>query len=152
MLNGVGGCSTDSLTHNTAGAHNAGCAEGYVRCADVTSCEHKVINVLGVESAKRYAVRLGQTALLEALEPYRAVQIRLNNGRNADRWCYQLRKDGEDQWPFVAPFQPVPVPGSAELRGDDGVIRGKKLEITYPVKSKNAQTIAEYEKEIIELK
>ena len=34
-------------------------------CADVASCEHKVVNVLGVECAERYAVRLSKTALLQ---------------------------------------------------------------------------------------
>ncbi len=70
-----------------------------------------------------------QIALMKALEPYRLVKICLRDGTAAKRWCYQLRKDGDEQWLFIAPFQPVPMATTAEQRNDDGVVRGKQVEI-----------------------
>jgi len=100
----------------------------------MSECPAFVDGVLSEGAKKLYdrstRVPFSQTALLKALEPYRAVQIRLNNGSNADRWCYQLRKDGDAQWLFIAPFKPEPPATHSEERGDDGIPRGKKLEIT----------------------
>ena len=50
------------------------------------------------------AIRPGfdRTAILGALEPVRFVDIRTFEGHQADRLVYQLRKDGESRWLFVA--------------------------------------------------
>ena len=65
MLNSVSGGSTDGLSHNAAGAHNTGCAECNVGAAYVASCEHKVVNVLGIEGTEGNTVGLGEAALLQ---------------------------------------------------------------------------------------
>lgn len=78
---------------------------------------------------KSLRISFNQTALTEVLEPYRRVDIRQGDGQPAKRMLYQLRRDGEDQWLFIAPFREEPPATSDEQREDDGKIRGKKLEI-----------------------
>lgn len=51
-------------------------------------------------SARR--VNLSQTALLEALEPVRDLDLIRADGRRADHWLYQLRQDGDQRWLFIA--------------------------------------------------
>ncbi|MCL2603719.1 MAG: hypothetical protein FWD90_04495 [Defluviitaleaceae bacterium] len=46
-------------------------------------------------------IPFAKTVLLNALEPFREVRIIREDGVNAERWIYQLRKDGEDFWLFV---------------------------------------------------
>ncbi len=40
--------------------------------------------------------------LLTALEPYRDVSLRLGDGTRPDDYIYQMRRDGEDKWLFIA--------------------------------------------------
>ncbi|MBR6728299.1 MAG: hypothetical protein IKM08_08920, partial [Clostridia bacterium] len=47
-------------------------------------------------------IPFNRSALLDALEPYRSIEIRNNNGALSDNLLYQLRRDGEDRWLFVA--------------------------------------------------
>lgn len=50
--------------------------------------------------AKR--ISFAKTDLLSALEDYRELDMRLPNGERTKNLLYQLRKDGEDRWLFIA--------------------------------------------------
>ncbi|MBQ6824595.1 MAG: hypothetical protein IJP27_08065, partial [Clostridia bacterium] len=54
---------------------------------------------------KATKVSFNKTAVIDALEPFRRVDIRMSNGLPAKRYLYQMRKDGEAEWLFVAPFK-----------------------------------------------
>lgn len=47
-------------------------------------------------------VSFSETAILEALEPWRFLDIRKENGSRENRLLHQLRKDGEYLWLFIA--------------------------------------------------
>lgn len=47
-------------------------------------------------------IPFAKASLLEALEPYRTLEIRGDNGALTDNLLYQLRCDGEDRWLFIA--------------------------------------------------
>ena len=79
---------------------------------------------------KATCVSFNKTAIIEALEECRTVDIRLANGLPAEQYLYQLRKDGDSQWLFVARFKRPGKASTAEQRSDDGIVRGDRLEIT----------------------
>ena len=45
-------------------------------------------------------------ALLDALQPHRDVEIQKGDGLRSDRLIYQLRRDGQDRWLFIAQGKP----------------------------------------------
>ena len=49
-------------------------------------------------------ISFNRSALSAALESVRTVDIRMENGLCADRYLYQMRRDGERRWLFVACF------------------------------------------------
>ncbi len=58
-------------------------------------------------------ISFNQSALSAALEPFRMVDIRKESGMPADKHLYQLRRDGEDLWLFIARFQRESTPSHA---------------------------------------
>ncbi len=86
----------------------------------------------GAQSLFEKSVRISfnKTALMDALEDYRRVDIRKKNGLPADRMLYQLRQDGEEQWLFIAPFKQKKGLSARKERTQDGTIRGERLNIT----------------------
>ncbi len=69
-----------------------------------------------------------KTALMQALEPCRRVEIRQLGGGSADDFTYQLRQDGEVGWLFVARFKPEVMP-SNDKQGGTEKPQGEKIEI-----------------------
>ena len=47
-------------------------------------------------------VPFNRSSILNALEPYRTVEIRNSDGAYSKNLCHQLRRDGDDLWLFVA--------------------------------------------------
>lgn len=86
----------------------------------------------GAKALYEKAVRISfnKSAVAEALEPCRSVDIRKADGLPAEKLLYQLRKDGEDQWLFVARFQRAGQASNAAQRADTGRVQGEKIEIT----------------------
>ncbi|MBQ8893828.1 MAG: hypothetical protein IJ043_05405 [Clostridia bacterium] len=79
---------------------------------------------------KATCISFNKTDVIEALECCRRVDIRKTNGLPAERYLYQMRKDGADQWLFVAPFQRPDRASTTAQREDTGAVRGEKIEIT----------------------
>jgi len=51
---------------------------------------------------KSTRVSFDQTAILNALEEERLLEVRTQNGRRADKLLYQMREDGDGLWLFIA--------------------------------------------------
>lgn len=49
-----------------------------------------------------------KTRIVSALAPYRDLSLKNADGTNADNLLYQMRKDGDCQWLFIANGKPVP--------------------------------------------
>ena len=69
-----------------------------------------------------------KTAMLQALEPCRTVELRKVGGGSADQFIYQLRQDGEELWLFAARFKKPEMP---DITGQMGTRepKGEMLEI-----------------------
>ncbi|MCL2221111.1 MAG: hypothetical protein FWC20_02985 [Oscillospiraceae bacterium] len=52
-------------------------------------------------SSEFICIPFSKTAVLEALEDFRDVQIQSGDGKAAKRLIYQMRQDGDDRWLFV---------------------------------------------------
>ncbi len=77
---------------------------------------------------KADCIPFDKTALMQALEPCRRVELRKLGGSSADHMTYQLRQDGEGQWLFVARFKPEAMPDTGAQQGTEKP-QGEKLEI-----------------------
>lgn len=77
-------------------------------------------------------VSFNKLALSQALEPCRKVDIRKNDGLPAENLLYQLRKDNDCMWLFVAPFKKDGMVSHAAQRfnGHGDRLVGQKIEIT----------------------
>ena len=63
-------------------------------------------------------VPFSKTALLDALRPYREVEILNGEGRTAPNLFYQMRRDGEDRWLLLSHVNPTPDYGSESAEPD----------------------------------
>lgn len=75
-------------------------------------------------------ISFDQSALIDALEDCRKVDIRLQSGLPADQYLYQLRQDGADQWLFIARFKKKEMLTYREQRSHKGEQPNHRLEIT----------------------
>lgn len=98
-------------------------------------------------------VRYSKVAILNALEPYRVLDIHNVTGKRSKNFLYQMRKEGEKRWLFVShcekPENPdlaeaeilrFTVPGIFELEKYDALTGSKK---SCPVTYKKGRTIWE---------
>lgn len=70
-------------------------------------------------------IPFSRTTLLEALEPFRTVDVREQNGMRTDRYLYQMRKTDDGLWLFLA--------NGAETENPD-VPRSRRLTLSLPGK------------------
>lgn len=61
-------------------------------------------------AAKARAIPFQKTAILGALEPWRAVDVRDESGIRPEFLLQQMREDGEDRWLFLCNGRPAPNP------------------------------------------
>lgn len=69
------------------------------------------------------AIPFSKAALLMALEPYRTLEIRSDSGSLTDNLIYQLRRDGETRWLFIA---------NGKDPYNDDISRKQAIRITVP--------------------
>lgn len=69
------------------------------------------------------ATPFSRSALLLALEPYRTLELRGDNGNLTDDLLYQLRRDGDDRWLFIA---------NGKNPYNDDISRKRSIRITIP--------------------
>ncbi len=80
---------------------------------------------------KAEKVPFNKSALLIGLESCRAVDLRLRNGLPAEKFLYQLRQDGEEQWLYIARFEREGMLSNSDQRTLKGINADcQTLEIT----------------------
>ncbi|MCL2501052.1 MAG: hypothetical protein FWE90_12075 [Defluviitaleaceae bacterium] len=81
----------------------------------------------GTFEAPSTVISASKTELLDALEPYREIEINRTDGIRAERRIYQLRRDGDDRWLFICNGTK---PENADLPNAEDVILTVKGEYT----------------------
>lgn len=74
-------------------------------------------------------ISFNKSALMEALEPCRRVDIRMASGLPAEKLLYQMRQDGADLWLYIAHFQRDGMQTHEEQRRQTERVAGKQIEI-----------------------
>ena len=104
------------------------------------------------EAADR--VDFTEESILQALAPFRLVEIRNEDGTRTDNLIYQLRQDGEDQWVFLAHSR-LPYEKDSPRRQDVRITLNGEYEVTvydtqegrifgYPATVSNGKTTISY--------
>jgi hypothetical protein len=99
----VPGCETlrTSTVECLRNFHNAGGAVVFAgETPKYVDAKESSEAVLFAEKCKR--IELDQGELLDAMEPYREIEIRRPDGKQTSHFLYQMREEGERRWVFIA--------------------------------------------------